>query len=223
MLWSDPPTLDPHLTTDATSAGIVVELFSGLVGLNTDLELVPDIAERWEVSDDGTVYTFFLRPNAKFHNGKPITASDFKWSLERAVSPDTASPTADVYLNDIVGFNDAWEGLTDKISGVKVSGDLTLEITIYGAYGDFLAKLTDPTAYVLDRENVEAGGQNWTESPNGSGPFRLKEYRVGERIILERFDEYYRQPAHLDAVMFILAGNDPVAMYENDEIALGST
>ncbi len=222
MLWSDPATLDPHLTTDATSAAIVVELFSGLVELNADLQLVPDIAERWEISDDGTVYTFFLRPDAKFHNGKPITASDFKWSIERAVSPDTASLIADVYLSDIVGFNGAWEGLTDEVSGVKVIGDLTLQITIYEAYADFLNKLTSTTAYVLDRENVEGGGQKWTDVPNGSGPFRLKEYRIGERIILERFDEYYRQPAHLDAVVFDLAGDDPVAMYENNEIDIRS-
>ena len=53
-LWADPPTLDPHLTTDTTSAGLVVELFSGLVALNTDLQLVPDVAERWEISDDST-------------------------------------------------------------------------------------------------------------------------------------------------------------------------
>jgi ABC-type transport system substrate-binding protein len=129
-LWADPPTLDPHLTSDTTSAGIVVEIFSGLVALNTDLQLVPDIAERWEVSDDGMVYTFFLRENAKFHDGKPITASDFKWSIERAVNPDTASPVADTYLADIVGVNDALEGITTDVSGVKVIDDRTLQITI---------------------------------------------------------------------------------------------
>ena len=217
-LWADPPTLDPHLTTDTTSAGLVVELFSGLVALNTDLQLVPDVAERWEISDDSTLYTFHIRDNAKFHDGTPITAGDFKWSLERAVSPETASPVADTYLGDIVGVEDALEGLTSDISGVRVVDDSTLQIQIDAPKAYFLQKLTYPTAYVLQRENVESGGRNWTDNLNGSGPFKLKEYRIGERIILERNEHYHREPANLDSVSMNLAGGQSMAMYENDEI-----
>ena len=217
-LWADPPTLDPHLTTDTTSAGLVVELFSGLVALNTDLQLVPDIAERWEISDDSMMYTFYIRDNAKFHDGTNITAQDFKWSLERAVSPETASPVADTYLGDIVGVEDALEGLTSEISGVTVVDDSTLQIQIDAPKAYFLQKLTYPTAYVLQRDNVESGGRNWTDNLNGSGPFKLKEYRIGERIILERNEHYYREPANLDSVSMNLAGGQSMAMYENDEI-----
>ena len=217
-LWSDPPTLDPHLSSDTTSAGIVVEIYSGLVALNTDLQLVPDIAESWEIDGSGTVYTFHIRDNAKFHDGTPVTAGDFKWSMERAVHPDTASPVADTYLNDIVGVEDALEGKTTDISGVKVIDDSTLQITIDAPKAYFLAKLTYPTAYVLDRENVEAGGRTWTDSPNGTGPFKLKEYRIGERIILERNEDFYREKAHLESIAMNLAGGQSMAMYENDEI-----
>ena len=87
--WSDPPTLDPHMTTDTTAAGIVVEVFGGLVTINTDLQLELDLAQSVDVSDDGRVYTFKLRPNAKFQRGKPVTAHDFKWSIERAATPET--------------------------------------------------------------------------------------------------------------------------------------
>ena len=111
--WADPPTLDPHLTTDTTSSFVVVELYSGLVTLNTDLELVPDLAERWEISSDGLQYTFYLRPNAKFHDGRQVTAQDFKWSIERAAAPETASPVADTYLNDIVGAAGLHQGQRD--------------------------------------------------------------------------------------------------------------
>ena len=90
----------------------MVEIYSGLVALDTDLQLIPDIADRWEIDSSGTVYTFHIRDNAKFHDGKPVTASDFKWSMERAVHPDTASPVADTYLNDIVGVEAALEGET---------------------------------------------------------------------------------------------------------------
>ncbi len=217
-LWSDPPTLDPHLTTDTTSSGVVVEVFSGLVTMNTDLQLVPDIAESWEIDDTGTVYTFHLRKNAKFHDGKPITAHDVKWSLERAVHPDTASPVADTYLNDIIGAEEALEGEADEIAGVTVIDDHTIEFKIDAPKAYFLAKLTYPTAFVLDRENVEAGGRSWTENPNGTGPFRLKEYRIGERIILERNEDFYRDPANVDSISMNLAGGQAMAMYENDEI-----
>ncbi|MCH8109879.1 MAG: peptide ABC transporter substrate-binding protein, partial [Chloroflexi bacterium] len=217
-LWADPPTLDPHLTSDTTSAGIVVEIFSGLVVLNTDLQLVPDLAERWEISEDGLVYTFFIRPEAKFHDGKKVTANDFKWSLERAADPKTASPVADTYLNDIVGVAAYIDGQASEITGVQVIDDLTLQITIDAPKAYFLAKLTYPTAYVLDRENVEAGGRSWTDNPNGTGPFKLKEYKIGERLILERNDNYYRELAHLDTIFMNLAGGQSMAMYENDEI-----
>ena len=216
-LWADPPTLDPHLTSDTTSAGIVVEVFSGLITLDTDLSLQPDIAERWEISEDGTVYTFFLRKNAKFHDGKPITAQDFVWSLNRAASPSIASPVASTYLDDIVGVSEVLSGEATEISGVKAIDEGTLQITIDGPKAYFLAKLTYPTAFVLDRENVESG-DNWTDDPNGSGPFKLKEYRIGERIILERNALFYLEPAKLDQVFMNLAGGQAMAMYENDEI-----
>ena len=217
-LWSDPPTLDPHLTSDTTSAFIVVEIFSGLVAISTDLQLVPDLAERWEISEDGLVYTFYLRPEAKFHDGKPVTAMDFKWSLERAANPKTASPVADTYLNDIIGSQAVFDGESDEMSGIKVIDDNTLQITIDAPKAYFLAKLTYPTAYVLDQENVESGGRTWFDNPNGTGPFKLREYKIGERIVMERNDHYYREPAKLDTVFMNLAGGQSMAMYENDEL-----
>ena len=217
-LWADPPTLDPHLTTDTTSAGIVVEIFSGLVALNTNLELIPDIAESWQI-DDGVVYTFTLRPDVTFHNGKPVTAHDFKWSLERAAHPRTASAVADTYLNDIVGAGEYFDGNASEIRGVRVIDDRTLQITIDAPKAYFLAKLTYPTAYVLDQETVESGGRDWwIDDPVGTGAFKLAEYRIGERIVLERNENFYREPALVDTIFFGLAGGQSMAMYENDEI-----
>lgn len=216
--WADPPTLDPHLTSDTTSSGIVVEVFSGLVALSTELELIPDIAESWKIQD-GVIYTFTLRPDVKFHNGDPVTAQDFKWSFERAAHPNTASAVAETYLNDIVGAKDYLDGLADEMSGLKVIDDRTLQITIDAPKAYFLAKMTYPTAYVLNRDVVEAGGRDWwIDDPVGTGPFRLAEYRIGERIVLERNKNYYREPAKVDTIFFGLAGGQSMAMYENEEI-----
>ncbi len=217
-LWSDPPTMDPHLTSDTTSAGIVVEVFSGLVALDTDLKLVPDIAESWSI-DDGVVYTFKLREGVTFHNGTPVTAHDFKWSMERAANPETASPVADTYLNDLKGFDDYVEGRASEIVGITVIDDLTLQLTIDAPVAYFLAKMSYPTAFVVDRETVETGGSDWwVDDAVGTGPFKVREYRIGDRLILERFAEYYREPAKVDVIHMNLAGGQSMAMYDNDEI-----
>ena len=217
-LFIDPPTLDPHLTTDATSAQIIVEVFGGLVTIDKDLNVVPDLAESWDTSDDGRVYTFRLRPDAKFHNGKQVTAEDVRWSLERATNPLTESPVADQYLGDILGVNEKLNGDALTIRGVRVIDDLTIEITVDEAKSYFLAKLTYPTAFVLDRENIEANPRNWFRQPNGTGPFHLSEYKVGEILLLSRFDNYHLGAAKLNEVELILSGGTSMLMYENDEI-----
>jgi len=219
-LYVDPPTLDPHITTDATSAQIIVELFGGLVTIDPDLKIVADLAESWDISPDGLKYTFYLRPDAKFHNGKPVTADDVRWSLERATNPLTESPVADQYLGDIVGVKEKLRGDADTISGVLVVDEHTLEITIDAPKSYFLAKLTYPTAFVLDAENVEANPRNWFRQPNGTGPFRLSSYQIGESLVLRRNEFYHLGPPKLDEVELILSGGTSMLMYENDEIHL---
>ncbi len=216
-LWSDPPTLDPHLTTDVSSAFVIIEVYGGLVTIDPELKIVPDLAQSWEVSNGGRTYTFHLRQDAKFHNGKPVTAQDFKWSMERAADPRTLSPVVDQYLGDIVGVKDKLAGRATEVQGVRVIDEHTLELTIDAPKTYFLAKLTYPTAFVLDRENVE-GDRAWTRRPNGTGPFKLAEYILGERILLERNDNYHLGPAYLDSVELLLGGGTAMLMYENGEI-----
>jgi oligopeptide transport system substrate-binding protein len=215
---SDPPTMDPTLSGDTTSAAYVSEIFSGLVVFNKDLELVPDLAEKWDISGDGTVYTFSLRQDATFHDGKQVQAQDFKYSFERACDPATGSTTADTYLGDIVGCRDKLNGKADEVAGVKVVDEHTLEITIDGPKSYFLAKMAYPTAFVLDRENVEKGGSRWADDPNGTGPFKLAEYNRGDSIVLERNENYYREPRpKLEKVYFYLDVGLPMAYYENGD------
>ena len=218
QLFVDPPTLDPHLTTDATSARIIVEVFGGLVTIDPNLDIVPDLAESWDISEDGRVYTFHLRPDAVFHDGKPVTAHDVIWSLERVTNPLTESPVVDQYLGDIVGVKEKVAGDAPTISGVRFIDEHSVEITIDEAKSYFLAKLTYPTGFVLDKDNVEANPRNWFREPNGTGPFRLTEYRVGETLKLGRNENYHLGAPKLEEVEFILSGGTQLLMYENDEI-----
>ncbi|MBE0415310.1 MAG: peptide ABC transporter substrate-binding protein [Dehalococcoidia bacterium] len=216
LYGSEPATLDPALCTDATSASYIVEIFSGLVTLDNDLEVIPDIAQSWDISPDLKTYTFHLRDGVRFHNGKPVTASDFKYSIERAADPRTRSPVAEAYLGDIVGIKEKLRGEADEVSGVRVIDDKTLQITIDAPKAYFLSKLTYPTAFVVDQANVESSA-NWWQHPNGTGPFKLGEWREGQWIILERNEHFYREVAKLERVTFRLTGNS-MMMYERGEI-----
>ncbi len=90
----DPLTLDPAVSSEMTSHEYIMQLFSGLVRLDDNLEPAPDIAERWEISNDGKTYTFYLRHDVSFHNGREVKAEDFKYSWQRASDPETRSLTA---------------------------------------------------------------------------------------------------------------------------------
>ena len=193
-----------------------MEIFSGLVTLDSDLNVVEDIAQSYDISPDGRTYTFHLRDGVTFHNGKAVTASDFKYSIERAADPETGSPVAEAYLGDIVGVKEKLRGEADEVGGVKVVDEKTLEITIDAPKAYFLSKLTYPTAFVVDEENVTSG-PNWWQHPNGTGPFKLGQWQKGERIVLERNELFYRDQAKLEKVTFHFAGN-AMTMYERGEI-----
>lgn len=216
LAGSRPSSLDPAHCMDATSASYIVEVFSGLVTLNDELEVMPDIAASWEISPDGTIYTFHLRDKVSFHDGKEVTADDIKYSIERAADPETHSQVAEAYLGDIVGFKEKLNAEADEVSGVHALDDRTLEITIDAPKAYFLAKLVHPTSFVVDRDNV-ASGEDWWKHPNGTGPFRLAEWEAGERIVLERNEHFYRGVANLKRITFLLQGSS-MMMYENDEI-----
>jgi oligopeptide transport system substrate-binding protein len=216
-----PPTMDPHLSGDAASAEYVVEIYSGLMAYDIDLNLIPDIAESYEISNDGLVYTFKIRQEAVFQDGKSIRAEDFKWSFERACDPATGSPTAHTYLGDIVGCQAKLANEADEVEGVQVVDDLTIELTIDEPKGFFLAKMTYPTAYVLDRENVEDDPE-WFLKPNGSGPFKLADFAPEEgAIVLEKNENYYRDPQPvLEQVIYLV--NVPINLMTGYEEGLAS-
>lgn len=219
---ADPATLlDPAQVRDEGTSEYIVEIFGGLVTLDLDLKVQPDLAKEWKVSPDGKTYTFTLRDNIVFHNGQRVTANDVKYSLERAADPKTASPTATLYLGDIVGLRDKFTGKANEISGVKVIDEKTITIEITQPAQFFLAALTYPVAFVVDQKQIEADPRNWTRNPNGTGPFRLAEFKPAELIRLVRNDRYHLGPAKLEQVIFELGGGSILTRYQNDEIYVG--
>jgi ABC-type transport system substrate-binding protein len=231
LVGGDPITLDPALAGDEGSASYIVELFGGLVTIDRNLAIVPDLAEAMPqvvTNADGTqTYTFKIRRDAQFHDGRPVTAEDVSYSLNRTArlggardlkAGETPSATAEAYLGDIVGVRDYIRGRRDDIPGIKVVDSSTISITIDAPKAYFLAKLTYPTAFVVDKQQVEANSRNWTRKPNGTGPFKMVEWRLNERIVLEANKRYHLGAPQVNRVLFLLAGGSVLTQYENNEL-----
>jgi oligopeptide transport system substrate-binding protein len=214
----DPITLDPHLAGDALSAEYIVEIYSGLMTIAPDLSIVPDIAESFSVSTDGKVYTFRLRDNVTFHSGRRVTAQDVKWSIERASSRALQSSVGLAYLGDIVGVREHFRGTSPDVRGVEVVDDRTIRFTLDEPKPYFLAKLTYPTAFVVDKEQVESNPRNWTRKPNGTGPYKVREWRVNERLILDANERFYLGAPKVREVLYDLAGGSMLTRFENNEL-----
>ena len=209
---------NPREYDPATTHGSGDKLaYSGLVAFDPYLNLTPDLAETWDVSSDGTVYTFHLRANAKFHDGRPVTAQDVVYSWERALSPALHSDTAPTYLGDILGADEMVRGGTQHVSGLRALDEHTLQVTIDAPKPYFLLKLTYPTAFVLDKANVESG-QEWFRAPNGTGPFKLTEWQRFEQITYEANPDFYLGKPSIPTVIVKLFSGVGQRLYESGEI-----
>lgn len=217
LLEDQPRTLDPARTLESAE-GPIGHIFNGLVTLDPNLQVQPELAGGWDVSADGLVYTFYLLPTARFHDGRPLTAEDVRFSWERALAPATGSSTAATYLGDIRGAAELAAGRSAELSGVRVLASGALEVTLDAPAPYFLAKLTYPVAYVVDRHNV--GEPGWEYRPNGSGPFKLVTWRDDDVLILERFDGYARPRGNVTRVVYRLGAGLPLALYEQNQIDL---
>lgn len=210
---ANPRDYDPATTYSAGDKLV----FSGLVSLDPRLNITPDLAETWEVSGDGTIYTFKIRENAKFHNGRDVTAQDVVFSWERAASPELASDTVLTYLVDIVGVREKALGQAESISGLKVIDDKTLQVTIDAPKPYFLMKLTFPTSYIVDKDNVSQG-EDWVRQPNGTGPYKLTEWKSYEYIIYEANQDFYLGAPSIPYVVYKIYAGDDVRLFETGDI-----
>ncbi len=217
LYGSDPLTLDPAVSGDTNSHEYIMQLFSGLVRLDDNMEPVADIAWNWEVSSNGMTYTFYLRQDVMFYDGRQVKAEDFRYSWQRACNPDIGSNTAATYLGDIVGVEEVLSGQSQEISGVRVIDDYTLQVTIDAPKSYFLSKMTYPTAFVVDRADVESG-EEWWRQPNGTGPFRLDQWDENNLFVLQRNELYYGKRAEVDFIVFYLWSGVPMNMYETGSV-----
>ncbi|HUJ17536.1 MAG TPA: ABC transporter substrate-binding protein [Nitrospirota bacterium] len=212
-LNTNPTTLDPALITDVMGGSIAAKLFNGLVRFNENLDIVPDIARSWSLSPDQRTYTFRLRRDVRFSNGRRVTADDFRYSFERVLTPASKAPLTWV-LDKIEGADDYLAGRSRKISGIRVVNDHTLALTLRQPFGPFLSLLAMTTAYVVPREEVDRLGQDFGTHPVGSGPYVLTEWKHGQSITLSAREDYFEGRPKLNGISYRVIPEDLTAVVE---------
>ncbi|HTR88306.1 MAG TPA: ABC transporter substrate-binding protein [Reyranella sp.] len=182
-------SLDPHVTPRAQDDIVNKAIHRTLYNWDTaNAKLVLELAKSVSVSDDGLVYTYKLRDDAYFHNGRKMTADDIIWSYTRIMDGTKGYPGA-LYIRVIKGAIDVEKGTAKEISGLRKIDDFTLEMTITDRV-DPGYYLFGGTTAILPREEVEKG--NFAANPVGLGPFKFKEHIPGSRVSMERFDKFYK-------------------------------
>jgi ABC-type transport system substrate-binding protein len=198
-LEASPKSLDPANSTDTYSGIILGLVYSNLLRFNDSGELILDAAKFYSVAPGGRVYTFLLRQDARFSNGKPLTARDVVFSFERLASKKLKSPRAWL-LNEVVGFEDFHAGKTKSIAGLRIDGDFKLRIELKRPFAPFLSMLAMPQLAIISEEFVR-GGTSLNEAVMGSGPYKLTRWSREQDILLEG-NPYYRKDGNLQAIYF---------------------
>ncbi|MBC6696568.1 ABC transporter substrate-binding protein [Hymenobacter puniceus] len=203
-------SLDPAFARNQANTWAVTQLYNGLVALDDSLRPGPSVARRYEISPDGKTYTFWLRPEVRFHDdavfaggkGRRVTAQDFVYSFKRLLDGPTASPGGWIFRGKVLETSAGEPSDTAFVA----ANDSTLRIHLREPFIPFLGILTMPYAYVVPREAVQKYGKDFREHPVGTGPFVFKQWDEGNAIIYHRNPTYWRKDAqgqplpYLDAV-----------------------
>ncbi len=178
LVWArygDADSLDPHRTTTTLSWQIFDQIYDTLLAFDEDGEIVPNLAQEWEMSDDGQSVTFMLNEGITCHDGTPFDANDVKYTADRALDDSNPSVTA---------------GAWGPIAEVNVVDDLTVQFNFEQPFGAFLSFMADPFASMICDSNEEAGDQFGVSTAIGTGPWQLVNWARGDEIVLEKNPDY---------------------------------
>jgi len=201
LVWrvgAETAAMDPHLANTLGSTQLLGNIYSTLLRYDENAKVVPHIAKSWDISPDGLVYTFKLRDDVFFQNGRKLTAADVKYNIERMTDPATGSPRADRF---------------NLVKQIDTADDYTVVFTLKEAFAPFLGNFADPNVMIVPREIVE--NDSIKKAAVGTGPFKIKEMVPGDYVLLEKNPNYFiKGQPYLDQLKLKL-------ITENSAIAAG--
>lgn len=202
----EPLSLDPIVPSDNGSIWVIYQMFDQLTTVNEDSSGVsPSIAESWEISDDGTVYTFAIRQGVIFHDGSPMTIDDVIFSLERVFDPKGSG----------------YSFLFGVVDGVKAVDEATVQISLKEPFTPLLDNLNVFPASIVPKALVEPDPEAFAQNPIGTGPFKLKEFAKGRHVQLLKSENYWKEDRpHLDEVFipYVTDDNTRVLKLQGGEV-----
>lgn len=222
-LRSEPPTLDWSIATDGVSFEVITNIMEGLTEYDQNLRPRPAIAERWEVSGDGKRYTFYLRSDVRWTDGKPVTAGDFVYSWRRLLDPKTGAEYA-YFLYDLVNAYEYNSGAIKdpELVGIRARSDYILDVNLKKPIVYFPSITTFMVTFPLRQDILKRYGDRWTEPGNiqTNGPFKLSEWRHEYRLTLVTNNNYYLGRPKVDQVsMFVINElSTALTLYETGDI-----
>ncbi len=225
-LSTEPPTLDPTLSTDTTSSLVIRNIFDGLLDYDVtklEMPIVPKVAKSWTISRDGRIYTFQLRDDVYWSDGKKVTAHDFEYSWKRLITPATASEYA-YFLFDVKNAKAFNSGEIKDISkvGIKALSDTTFQITLGQPVAYFLHIPTFAVLSPVRQDVIEKFGDKWTEPENivTNGPFKLTKWKHDYELILDRNENYFDTQAKLKRVhcYMVVEASTALSLYQTKKL-----
>lgn len=211
---NEPVSLDPPNASESEGIQIVRQIWDGLFTYDpVTLEIKPKLCEKYEISDDGLTYTFYIKKGVKFHSGKELKAEDFVYSWTRAVLKENAASLA-YHFEPIVGYNECQNGSAKELKGIKALDDYSFQVTLKYPYADFINTLGHVAFYPVNKESIEKAGDKAGEMPDGTGPFKFVKWEHDQYVELVRNDDYYGQKAYLDGVKYLIIPDDQTAFLE---------
>ena len=206
-------SLDPALASDSYSSTVIAQIYSPLVGLTSDLEPTPQVADSWTISRDGLTYVFHIRPGVRFHNGREVTAHDFAYCLTRQfVEPFRSQGLAAGYLDAIDGVPQFLRGQAKEIRGIQVLDDHRLRIKLSRPYRALLSALALDQTSAVPRELLEAHGNAVLEvDPVGCGPFRFVRRDGQNSVVLAANADYFMGKPAIDTLVFYAPKGDVIS------------
>src|SRR5215470_17669436 len=183
-LLAEPVTMDPPQISDLNSTRVIKRIFEGLTAQELGTyKIVPGLAQKWDISKDGLTYTFYLRPNVKFHDGTPLTAEAVKFCFDRQMNDQGPFYATGTYPYV--------KGFLGNVAGVEVVNPSTVQIRLKAPLTPFLQYLAHQSLFIYSPEALKKWGKDMVKHPVGTGPFKLETWEPGVKVVLARNDDYW--------------------------------
>ncbi len=216
----DPKTLEPGLFMELITGYVANDMHAGLVRFDDKMQPAPYIAKSWQVSSDGLTYTFTLRDDVKFHNGRKVVADDFVFTFTRDLDPKVKAAAGPADLANVKGAKEYMDGKATSVEGLQAPDPATFKIVLTQQDPALLQRLASSFMAVIPKEAVVEGQPQWKGKPVGAGAFRYVDWQTNVKVVLEANPDYFLGKPKIDRLEYVVVPDvmTAIAQYQAGEL-----